>query len=153
MESKEVIYYPVAGKMIPLSEVKDEMFKEEMLGPTISIKANANDILSPFDGVVSAFYPSKHAVGIQANNGLQILIHVGIDTSVLDGRGFSSNIKQGSFVKAHDQLIHFDQKFLEKQGYDCTVFMIVLNSKEYKIDYRYETNFTEKDVIAYAERI
>ncbi|ANZ56529.1 PTS glucose transporter subunit IIA [Lactobacillus helveticus] len=78
------------------------------------------------------FYPTKHTIGIKSDNGLEVLIHIGIDTVELNGKYFESNIKQGMHVKAGEELVSFDIDKIKEAGYDPTVMMIVINTPEYK---------------------
>lgn len=115
---------PVRGKVIPISEVKDEVFASKGMGDGVGIYPLDGNVYAPIDGTVEAVFPTGHAVGLSAG-GVELLIHIGINTVELDGRGFQAHIKQGDTVKKGDLLVTFDKELVEKAGYDTTVIFIV----------------------------
>lgn len=115
---------PAKGLVIPITEVKDEMFASKGMGDGIGIVAEEGKVYAPFDGTVEALFPSGHAVGLSAN-GVEFLIHIGINTVELNGKGFQAHIAQGDMVKKGDLLVTFDKKMIEKKGYDTTVICVV----------------------------
>ena len=110
------IYSPVNGKQISLNDVPDEMFSKEMLGPTIAFDFNDNAIYAPADGKVTMLTNTKHAIGIQTKFGVEVLIHIGINTVELNGEGFSTCVKENQTVKKGEKLIIFDKKSIEGKG-------------------------------------
>lgn len=120
---------PVKGHVIPLSEVKDEVFASKGMGDGVGIIPAEGKVYAPFDGTVEALFPTGHAVGIAAP-GIEVLIHIGINTVELDGKGFKPQIEQGQTVKKGDLLVSFDKEFIEKEGYDSTVICIVTDMEE-----------------------
>ena len=134
---------PVSGKVIPVSKVNDEAFASEMMGKGVGIIPNDGKVYAPFDGTISALFDTNHAVGLTGENGLETLIHIGIDTVKLDGKGFEVHTKTDSSVKKGDLLVEFDKELLEKEGFDTTVIFIVVNMDQVK-DMKIEDEKTVK---------
>ena len=122
---------PVNGKVILLSEVKDEAFAAEALGKGIAIVPRDGKICAPCDGVVSALFPTGHAVGITSAEGAEVLIHVGMDTVKLNGAGFTVHVSEGQRIKAGDLLMEADLEVIMRAGYDTTTPVIITNTEEY----------------------
>lgn len=116
---------PVTGNVIPVNQVKDEAFASEAMGKGVGIQPENGKVYAPFDGSIDAVFPTGHLVGMSDVNGTQILIHIGIDTVKLEGRGFELKVAQEDKVKKGDLLVEFDKNLLEKEGYDSTVMFIV----------------------------
>ncbi|MBO0452421.1 sucrose-specific PTS transporter subunit IIBC [Candidatus Enterococcus murrayae] len=127
----DVLAAVVAGKVVPLKEVNDPVFATEMMGKGIAIVPDSNQLFAPTDGVLTVMYDSKHAYGIQADSGAEILIHIGIDTVNLAGKFFSTNKKKGERVKKGELLGTFDREAIKNAGYDDTVMILVTNSPAY----------------------
>lgn len=123
---------PVDGKVIPLSEMKDDAFASESMGPGIAVEPAGNTICSPIDAQVSMLFDTKHAVGLTTKDGIEILIHIGIDTVKLDGNGFTAEISQGDMVKKGQPLIHFDPAVMKDNNIDITTAVLITNSENYK---------------------
>lgn len=105
---------PIEGKVNPLSEVNDYLFNKKVMGEGAAIKPRGNYVCAPVDGEIVSIYESKHALIIKSlEGGLQILIHLGLDTSKLEGRGFGSYVKLGDKVKAGDKILFFDKEYVE----------------------------------------
>ncbi|MGJ5703170.1 PTS sugar transporter subunit IIA, partial [Staphylococcus equorum] len=126
-----LIHSPLNGQVIPLPEVDDPIFAEGMMGQGIAIKPQDNTIYSPIEGTVSMIANSKHAVGITSPNGVEILIHVGLETVQLNGEGFELFVNENDAVKQGKPLISFNKKWLESNGYDTVIPIIVTNSAEF----------------------
>lgn len=122
---------PVNGKVILLSEVKDEAFAAEALGKGIAIVPLDGKICAPCDGVVSALFPTGHAVGITSAEGAEVLIHVGMDTVKLNGAGFTVHVSEGQRIKAGDLLMEADLEVIKRAGYDTTTPVIITNTEEF----------------------
>lgn len=118
---------PLAGKVIPLGEVADAAFSSGALGQGAAIVPAEGKLYAPMDGVVAAFFPTGHAVGIQSDDGVEILIHVGMDTVSLDGKGFDKKVNQGDHVKKGDLLLEFDLHTIEEAGLSAITPVIVTN--------------------------
>lgn len=115
---------PADGTVIPVSQVNDEVFASGGMGDGVGIIASEGKIYVPFDAAVAAVFPTGHAVGLVAN-GMETLIHIGINTVELEGKGFKAHVKQGDTVKKGDLLVTFEKDMIEKAGYDSTVIFII----------------------------
>lgn len=129
----------VKGEMIPLEDVKDPVFSSKTMGDGIAIIPEEGVITSPVDGSIEVAFPTGHAVGIKADNNLELLIHVGINTVELNGEHFKMLVKQGDKVKKGQELIKFDIDAIKAKGYDTTTMLLVTNNESgdlKKEDYR-----------------
>lgn len=131
VEKDVEIKAPVNGKAIALSEVKDEVFAGGALGKGAAIIPEDGKICAPCDGVVSLVYPTGHAIGIQSENGVELLIHIGMDTVTLEGKCFDIKVKQGQQVKAGELLIEADLEGIRSAGLDTTTPIVVTNVDDY----------------------
>lgn len=131
VEKDVEIKAPVNGKAIDLSEVKDEVFAGGALGKGVAIIPEDGRICAPCDGVVSLVYPTGHAIGIQSENGAELLIHIGMDTVTLEGKCFDIKVKQGQAVKAGEILIEADLEGIRSAGLDTTTPIVVTNVDDY----------------------
>lgn len=127
----DTIMAPVEGTIIPLTSVKDEVFASEAMGKGLAIVPTNGEVKSPVTGTVSAVYPTGHAIGITADNGAEILIHIGIDTVQLNGKYFETLVKQNDHVNQGDVVTKFDVDKIKTAGYDTTVMVIVTNTTSY----------------------
>ena len=130
--SNNEIYAPANGKVIPLSEVKDEVFSSGAMGKGIAIEPTDGKIYAPVDGTISVFFPTGHAIGINADNGVEVLIHVGMDTVNLDGKGFSPKAKVGDKVKKGQLLLEVDLDVVKKEGVSTITPVIITNAADMK---------------------
>ncbi|WP_344071859.1 beta-glucoside-specific PTS transporter subunit IIABC [Microbacterium sediminicola] len=124
---------PLAGTVVPLSEVPDATFAEGLLGDGVAIRPTGNVVVAPFDGVVAAAFPTGHAVGLRAADGTEVLIHLGINTVELGGKGFSLKVDQGQAVTAGEVLVEFDAAAITAAGYDTITPVIVTNGDDHAI--------------------
>lgn len=127
----EVITAPISGKVESLKDTNDKVFSSEMMGKGAAIIPDSDKVVAPADGEITVSYPTGHAYGIKTKDGADILIHLGIDTVNLKGKGFTSNVKQGDHVKKGDVLGTYDYKQVAKEGYDTTVMVVVTNTNDY----------------------
>ena len=127
----ELLVSPVTGRAASLSEVSDDVFSQEILGKGAAIFPSEGKVYAPADGTITVFFDTGHAIGMQTENGAEILIHVGIDTVNLQGKYFSPKAKIGDQVKAGDLLLEFDLEAIRKEGYDTVVPVIVTNTPDY----------------------
>lgn len=123
------IYAPINGRYLPIEEVKDEVFAKKVLGDGFAIIPEDGNIVAPFKGEVVMLFPTKHAIGIRNQEGIELLIHVGMDTVNMEGKGFTSFVKVGSKIDIGTPLIHFDKEELESQGYDLTIPCVFTKQK------------------------
>lgn len=130
-KQEELILSPMKGRVLPLSESKDEAFSSGALGKGVVILPEEGNVVAPFDGVVRTLFPTKHAIGIVSDDGCEVLIHIGIDTVRLEGEGFIAHVKQGDKVKAGQELITFDCEEITGKGYDISSPILVTNSDNY----------------------
>lgn len=128
---KEIVASPLKGDTISLDQVKDEAFASGAMGKGIAIEPTEGKVFSPVNGVVSALFPTSHAIGITSEEGVEVLIHVGMDTVQLDGKGFSAKVQKGDHVDAGQLLIEFDLDTIKDAGYAATTPIIVTNSSDY----------------------
>jgi PTS system beta-glucosides-specific IIC component len=127
-----VIESPLSGEVISLAEVNDEVFSQELVGKGNAIIPTEGKIVAPFDGTISVFFDSKHALGLLSDEGVEILIHVGIDTVNLEGKYFSSTLKQGDTFKKGDVLLTFDIDKIKASGYEISTPIVVTNMDAYQ---------------------
>lgn len=130
-DGPKVVVSPFTGKVIPLSEVEDEVFAGGMMGQGLAVIPEDGKVYSPCDGTVSTVFPTGHAVGITADNGVEILIHIGMDTVKLDGKGFTKKVKDKDRVKTGQLLIEFDLDLVKEAGYSVVSPVIVSNTDEF----------------------
>lgn len=128
---KEVISSPVKGNVVPLEKVEDAAFSAGALGKGIAVDPTEGKVVAPCDGTVMTLFPTKHAIGIVSDNGCEVLIHIGMNTVKLEGKGFEAHIKQGDKVKKGDVLVTFDIESLKKEGYSLVTPIIVTNTADY----------------------
>ena len=129
MEYAINITSPVEGNVISLSEVPDATFAQEILGKGVAIVPQKGVIYAPFDGTVDVMFETGHAVGIVGENGIELLVHIGIDTVNLEGKCFTPKKVTGDSVKKGDILIEFDIKKIKEEGYDVTTPVIISNTE------------------------
>ncbi len=121
------------GLCIPLEEVKDPAFAGKALGEGIAIVPENGEIVAPCDGKLSMLTPTLHAFGMECPDGLQLMVHIGIDTVELNGEGFEKLVETGSQVSRGQPIIRFDPDFMKKKGIDTTTMLIMLNHSDFKI--------------------
>ena len=121
---------PIKGECIPISEVADPTFAEEILGKGIAIKPADGKVFAPADGTISTLFPTGHAVGLTTPDGVEILVHVGLDTVQLKGEHFKVTVEADQEVKKGDLLLEADLEEIRKAGYDTVTPMIICNSDE-----------------------
>ncbi|MDO5520607.1 MAG: glucose PTS transporter subunit IIA [bacterium] len=121
---------PIKGRVENVTEAPDEAFSEEMMGSGIVITPTDSVVYSPCDAEVTFVFPTKHAIGLTADNGMELLIHVGIDTVKLEGKGFEVSVKDGDRVKAGDKLMEFDLQFISENAASTATPFVITNLKE-----------------------
>lgn len=130
-KSNHQILAPVSGTVISLDKVNDRTFSSGIMGKGIAIKPSEGKIYSPCNATVSAVFDSNHAIGLTTDDGVEILIHVGIDTVNLQGKGFRTVVNKGDKVKTNQLLIEFDQDYIKQNNYEDTTMIIITNSNDF----------------------
>ena len=128
---KVEIASPAEGQLIGLGQVKDETLASGILGKGAAVVPASGSVVSPVNGRVLSVFPTRHAVGIVDENGVELLIHIGIDTVKLEGKYFTAHVKEGDMVKTGDLLVEFDPKAVMAEGYDTTITLLITNSQEF----------------------
>lgn len=144
----EEVNQPIEGKIIPLNQVEDDAFSQEVLGKGIAIIPSEGKVYAPFDGTVITLFPTKHAIGIVSDNGCEVLIHIGMNTVQLNGKYFTSHVQQGDKVKKGQLLVEFDIDHILQEGYNLETPVIITNTKDYS---NINTNTNKDNVVLVAE--
>jgi sugar PTS system EIIA component len=128
-KKKEILQFnsPIVGKAIDICGVPDEVFASGMLGVGIAFEPSEGVVYSPCDGEIVQIFPTKHAVGIKSTEGIEILVHIGIDTVILKGEGFETLVNAGDLVKKGDKLITFDLETIRSRAKSILTPMIITN--------------------------
>lgn len=132
-ESAEVVS-PLAGQVKPLSQATDPVFSSGVMGQGVVIEPSQGELVSPVNGTVTVLFPTKHTVGIVSEEGVEMLMHIGMDTVSLDGKGFESHIKQGDKVVVGQQLISFDMDIIKEAGLVTETPVIITNQDDFQAD-------------------
>ncbi|MEW8968222.1 beta-glucoside-specific PTS transporter subunit IIABC [Exiguobacterium alkaliphilum] len=128
---EETIVSPVSGKVLALNEILDDVFGSGAMGKGYAVEPDGNNVVAPFDGTVVMVAPTKHAIGLRSNSGIELLIHVGLDTVTLDGKPFTVHVKDGDRFKAGDVLTTFDRDMIVAHNISTITPVIVTNSATY----------------------
>ncbi len=130
-KKEKKILAPVEGSVVPLSEVNDPTFSQEILGKGVAIIPAKGRIVAPADGILTVVFETKHAVSITTPEGAEIIVHVGLDTVNLKGEHYTAHKKQGDKVKAGELLLEFDMAAIKEAGYEVITPVIVCNTPNY----------------------
>lgn len=142
------VYAPITGKYIPLEELPDEVFSQGFLGQGCGVEPEDNTVYSPIDGEIVQVAETKHAVGIQTPDGVEVLVHVGMDTVNMKGYGFDVKVNLGDKVKAGDMLMTFDAEKIKAAGYPTTTAIVITNSDDCtEIAFDTGKNYTKSEKI------
>lgn len=125
-----VLTAPISGKMLALENVPDPVFAKKMMGDGIAVDPVNGKVVSPIDGKIIQVFPTKHAVGISTNNGVEILIHIGLDTVNLNGEGFTSHVNEGDQVKQGELLISFEIDLVREKAKSAVTPIIITNTED-----------------------
>lgn len=131
-ESNVKLLAPMTGEIIRLEDVPDEVFASKMIGNGLAIEPKDNEVLSPCDGKIVQIFPTKHAIGIETKEGIEILIHIGIDTVSLNGKGFKSFVSQGDRVLCGDKLLEIDLDYISKNAKSIITPILITNMDKVK---------------------
>lgn len=126
------VFSPIKGVVLPLSEIKDDIFASGMMGPGVAIEPSEGKVVAPVDGEIVTIFPTGHAIGLRSDDGAEILIHIGMNTVELKGEGFYSLVKEGEHVKKGQMLLEFDLEKIQKEGYLTTTPVIITNFDKYR---------------------
>ena len=128
---REILQSPMTGELVALPDVPDPVFASGALGKGIAINPAVGKVFAPADAEVTTLFPTGHAIGLKTDNGAELLIHIGMDTVKMEGRGFKTHVNQGDRVKKGQLLIEFDIELIQKEGYPVITPMLVTNSASY----------------------
>lgn len=144
------VYSPVKGHLIPLDQVKDNVFAQKMMGEGAAIQPTDGKIYAPFDAKVVTVFPTKHALGLKSKSGIELMIHIGLDTVEMKGKPFTQHVAAGDEVKKGQLLMDVDLKAIQDAGYDTTTPVIVTNSKDFvDVEAAKPKDVTTDDVVLY----
>ncbi|MCI8509620.1 MAG: PTS transporter subunit EIIC [Lachnospiraceae bacterium] len=129
---EKVLYAPIQGNVIPRESIPDETFASGVLGDGVGIESESGEVAAPFDGEISSVTDTRHAIGISGPGGMEVLIHVGVDTVKMNGDGFTLFVSEGEKVKAGQKLMEFDIAKIKAAGYSTTTAVLLTNSDDYK---------------------
>ncbi|HCV6184706.1 TPA: PTS transporter subunit IIABC [Staphylococcus aureus] len=135
-ELSHIVHAPLTGEVTPLSEVLDQVFSEKMMGDGIAIKPSQGEVRAPFNGKVQMIFPTKHAIGLVSDSGLELLIHIGLDTVKLNGEGFTLHVEEGQEVKQGDLLINFDLDYIRNHAKSDITPIIVTQGNITNLDFK-----------------
>nr|WP_275401819.1 glucose-specific PTS transporter subunit IIBC [Staphylococcus aureus] len=135
-ELSHIVHAPLTGEVTPLSEVPDQVFSEKMMGDGIAIKPSQGEVRAPFNGKVQMIFPTKHAIGLVSDSGLELLIHIGLDTVKLNGEGFTLHVEEGQEVKQGDILINFDLDYIRNHAKSDITPIIVTQGNITNLDFK-----------------
>ncbi|MTD38271.1 PTS beta-glucoside transporter subunit IIABC [Erwinia sp. CPCC 100877] len=145
---KEAVLSPVKGRVLPLSQASDQAFAQGALGKGVLIDPTEGVVRAPFDGTVMTLFPTKHAIGLISDQGMELLIHIGMDTVQLEGKGFEAKVAQGDKVKKGQILVTFDIEAIKEAGYSVETPVIVTNTGDYlDIIETQDTEVTSNDTL------
>ncbi len=128
----EVVLAPVTGELVSLEEVPDPTFSEKMMGDGIAFKPTNGEFVAPVSGEIVNLFPTKHAIGILSEAGVEYLLHIGLETVSLEGQGFEAHVKQGDKVKAGDKLVTVDLDFVAEKA--ATITPLVITNEVESLD-------------------
>lgn len=126
-----VLSSPLTGRVVPLNEVKDQVFSSGAMGKGIAIDPANGTLVAPADGTITTLFPTGHAIGLTTTDGVEILMHIGMDTVELEGKGFEIFVKQEDQVKKGDLLVKFDLSLIKEAGYSTVTPIVVTNTPNY----------------------
>ncbi len=148
-----MIYSPLNGEIIPLKEVSDEVFSSGMLGDGIAVEPSDGKLVAPCAGVVGHIFDTQHAINVVSDFGCEILLHIGLDTVKLKGKGFNVKVKEGQRINKGDLLCEFDREIIKGAGLKTTTPMVITNANEFtKIDARLKCAINAGDSVLKVEK-
>lgn len=124
---EENLVAPLNGKVVPLDEVDDPVFSQRMMGDGVAIEPTDGKVVSPVSGEIVQIFPTNHAVGVKTKSGVEVLVHIGLETVAMEGEGFEGHVKQGDKVEAGDHLITFDPELVKEKAKSTITPVIITN--------------------------
>lgn len=147
------ILSPVKGELIDVTALKDPVFSECMMGKSIAVNPLDNKVVSPIEGSIELVFETGHAIGFKSKEGVELLLHLGIDTVQLAGKYFNVSVKQGDTVKQGDLIAEYDVEKIKKEGYNPVAILIVTNSDQWsQIVYESPKEVTTQDKVMEIEK-
>lgn len=128
------IVAPVDGELIPLANVPDEVFSQKVMGDGFAVIPANGRVVAPISGTAASVFPTGHAIGIETKDGIECIVHIGLDTVELNGEGFKTLISQGDKVKAGQPVIEFDKELVESKGYNLSTMVVFPSGYEHTFD-------------------
>ena len=148
VDSAERVGSPLSGKFLNKSEIPDETFAQGLMGNTVGILPSGNRVVAPFDGKVATLFRTFHAIGLESREGIEVLIHVGIDTVQLNGEGFKAFVKEGDQVKKGQVLLEFNRSLIEQKAKSLITPVVITNADQFsdiKVVPQFGQNLDEGD--------
>ncbi|MTD38685.1 PTS glucose transporter subunit IIA [Erwinia sp. CPCC 100877] len=133
LKRKVKLFAPVNGKIVALKDVPDKVFASEMMGKGVAFTLESGTVYAPCSGEITMVPNSMHAIGMKTGNQAEVLLHIGLDTVNLNGKGFTALVHVGDKVKLGDPLVTVDRELINKLGYNLVTMMIVTNSNDYDV--------------------
>lgn len=130
-DRKILIASPIEGEAVPLSQVNDPVFRDKIVGDGVAVLPSKGRVVAPADGTVAMLFETKHAVSIRTEQGVELLIHIGLDTVNLKGQFFTAHVSTGEPVKAGDLLVEFDMAGIREAGYELMTPVVICNMSDY----------------------
>lgn len=124
------VFAPITGEYIEIENIPDPVFAQKMMGEGFGVKPTEGVVVSPISGVVDNVFPTKHAIGLKADNGLEVLVHIGLDTVQLNGEGFKTFVESGDHVKVGDKLVEFDIDYIDQNAKSSISPIIITNTDQ-----------------------
>ena len=131
VSNKKMIFSPISGEIIPLSDVQDKTFSDKLIGDGVAIIPSEGKVYAPFDGKITNIFPTKHAIGLKSDEGVELLIHIGLDTVELKGKGFISHVEEGDRVFKNQLIFEMDLNLIKTKGYETVTPVIVTNANDF----------------------
>lgn len=144
--TEEILKSPVDGKVVNLEDVPDPVFAQKMMGDGVAIEPQDGQVVSPVEGEIIQVFPTKHAIGIKGKTGIEILIHIGLETVQMNGEGFESYVNQGDKVKVGDLLVRFDKSLVEQKAVSSIIPIILTNGEIIESIDKFDTTNAESGV-------
>ncbi|AIC94165.1 PTS sugar transporter subunit IIA [Shouchella lehensis] len=130
----ETLVAPMNGTAVAIEEVPDPTFGEKMIGDGLAIQPTEGKVVAPIGGKVVQVFPTKHAFGIETENGAELLVHIGLETVAMNGEGFTAHVQEGDKVKAGDMLIEFDLELVKEKASNTITPIVVTNHDQFTIE-------------------